>query len=1208
MHPRSCEDDAQAELPAPEDIARIARAAVGSAGPGTPLAILAEAADLRDRTGASLSRVVRAGMESEPGDTRTRKLLRRAESARQELSAAEFGLAASWRTGTRQARPLRAVARLRTATEEGKARLLETPDGLIAAKEHDLARYADELRRTRFALTPSREQALDALLEAVVQGRPVLMLGPSGTGKTTLGRELARRLGVGLEIIPGNEVTAGQLWGTRGLDPVKGDVIRDGIVARAMIQGSLLLWDEANASEEAMEKFLKFKAYLTTRPGDLIRVPPESPELRPVHPAFGFLLTGNPKGEKHKTRAEFPPEIARELAEVPLGYLPEDELYDLCLASLTDADRTLPLAAEELRADGVLHSLVKFVAEVQNLYLGRSTARGAATDSSLRRLVIDPGMVTSWLQGWSFARARRGESLASFLDRQLLGLALSEKYPAEDRALLAQTANRFRFLATAGAKKALAVPGLNVATLTGTAFTAPLYTADREATTTLADAAAGHPYLQAQLEKQFQELLTRVAKRAGKEEEALTSALLGSSTAERIQELRGLAALDTATLKTRLGEPPSPPPKPGPKPGTKPRHSVEIKAGEVNLSDLEDHLRIAGLDTRIEGGLKAQVQKFVAAYAAGTFGFELDPRTLTFPQARFQDLQELRDALRIGAVNGVVVTAYPTRAEVDAMAAKIKVNVDALLDLPVTEFFVRHFEGRGGKIANREARVAAWRNLRWNADGQLALPSGHMTLPPQLRLRNVLGKRQLSFTNTARDVAVDTPLLQAAQAGTISHITVQGVGLDYERLVAAGASILAPDEWLALAALVVPGDTGTYLSPQTWDWLGGVTPSDAARGNSSSDGLRPGWGGADGSAEDSRARSVVRGTPGFADPDTAADVGLVEDEQPPAPAAALTLANSWSVEELKQWLVTEGLNDKLEGGTLEHWISRAEAAYRDGTLGFVTDPSKLRFPCDYATRARLKTGIEAGCINGAVVVAYPHDQQLWAIARRLAAKNRTNTQREHDALLDMPITVFLAEHFAGRGGTVYDKANRLNTWKMLRWPTGSETLPALFKQASQRRGVDPAAWVDRQNNRAAAYDQIHAEVYDNLSGQPLLKDVLGQTTLTFTDVRKDVPVTGNLLKDDGVLRTQRQGEGLSFIRLLRDDVSPTLPTEFLALSSVLADPATITSYPDVSSGERFAAITHSVAAGGNSLSGGLRLGWDEAELSNTDGRARSAVR
>jgi len=1194
MHTRAHEDtERNADA---LSIARVARAAIQNAEAGTPLAALAQGEELREQTADAIARVVTASTRDVPGDTRIRRLLRRTDAIRVELSRAEFALAEAWRTGDRQAATLRAVARLRLAVEERHARLLETPEGLLAAKEADLERYADELRRTRFALTASREEAVHQLLRAVVQGRPVLMLGPSGTGKTTVVRELARRLGVDdPEIIPGNEVTSGQLWGTRGLDPVKGDVIRDGIVARAMVGGKLLLWDEANASDEAMEKFLKFKAYLTTRPGDLVRVPPEHPDQRAVHPKFAFLLTGNPKSEKNKTRAEFPPEVARELSEVTLDYLPEEELYDLCLASLADGG-TIPLASEELKADGPLHALVKMVSEVQRLYLGKSEARGTATTATLRRLVIDPGMVTAWLQGWAFDRASAGVSLASFLDRELVGLARSEKYPAEDRAILAQTANRFRFLATPAAKRALAASGLNAAALSGSPFPKALYAADRAGETSFAEAAALHPYLQKQLDTRFVQLLKTVGERAGMDEDTVRSALIGTNTSERISELRALAALDSGDLRERLGQPRTRPPR-----GSRmPRRSTDKrKEGELTLQELSLHLRLNGLDKKLENGsLGEQVQTFARAFADGGFGFQLDTNALAFPKDK---LPALEVALLRGAVNGVVVTAYPTREQVDAIAAKTGESVNVLLDMPVTEFLVRHFENKGGTVDDRENRLAKWRTLRWPTDGPLALPSAHRRLPGQPRLRDVLGYTQLSFTNTAQDVALATPILQSAPPGDPKHIRGQGEFLSYERLVAAGASILAPDEWLAMASTSDPEKIRTYPSRNTWDFLSGVEPSGAAYGRSLSNGLNLRCVAPENSGSNGRARSVVRGTPRFRGLQSESDVDATADEDADS---TLEVPASWGVDELRQWLTTEGIESRLDGGSLEHWIAKAEAAYADGALGFRLDRARIRFEATAEKLAHLKNAIVTGSITGAVVEAYPTEADL--------AKPWGKPVRSADELMklrDMPITEFLAEHFAARGGTLYEWPDRIREWRTLRWATdGGETIGARIVFQTLVRGLIPGRWTAKDGSLTQTYKNIHEAVYEALPPQPKVKDRLGQATLAFTNVNKEVPQTTTLLRSDGSPSIVSQGDGLSFIQILRNEVSLISPTEFLALASVLSDPKIIGSYIDLRTWEWFDAITASCAAVGDSVSVGLDLCWNVPECSISNGRARPVVR
>lgn len=883
---------------------RAAESYLRSADANSPLAILAARDELRDRTVSALQRVLEASMQHAEGETRTQKLLRRYDAARQELSAANFELAAAWKVGKRAPDVLRAVSKLRRTVQTAQERAEARPDGLLATKQYELTRYARELATTRFAVTPSRDTALEELLEAVVQGRPVLMLGPSGTGKTTLVKELARRLTSELEIIPGNEVTAGQLWGTRGLDPEKGDVIRDGIVARAMIGGKGLLWDEANASDEAMEKFLKFKAYLTMRAGDPVRVPPEHPELRPIDSGFFFVLSGNPKSQKHTNRAEFPPEVARELGEVPLGYLPEEEMFDLALAGLVEGD-TLPLGIEEVRQDGVLHNLVKFIHEVQNLYLGESAARGAAGTPTLRKLVIDPGMVTAWLTGWSFARATRGDSLATYLDRQLVGLANSEKYSAEDRALLVQTAARFHFLTTAQAKAALRVPGLAPTALNAfTPFTPELYAPERDTAIPLTEAVKQHPYVAARLTTQFTAALNAVAQKAGKTAAEVQSLLIGSSLPERLQELQSLAkgsaddlaALFPATTKpagTTTGTPPAPPPPAPTTPATMPDLLRPTWGVDEMKAWLQATLATDGetLESKLEGkSFDKQVRKYVRSFADGPYGFALDLSRVRFPHDALT-LARLKEGIEAGAITGIVIEAYPTLQEVQASvqglaAAGGTAPTEAeLIDGSVVDFWAKHFQARGGKMWDIANRLAQWRKMKWSRNPAEPLwklfadQNGHTisdyvdkngartqeykddhaavyaALPDQPKLGEMLGTVSVVFANTKKDVPKTSKILGARGVTALPH----GDGLSFIKLLSEQVDTITPAEYLALAtAMSTPGDTSTYPDPNTWTYFAGIDPTYAARAYSDSDGLCLGWDGPGYSISYGRVRSVVR--------------------------------------------------------------------------------------------------------------------------------------------------------------------------------------------------------------------------------------------------------------------------------------------------------------------------------------------------------------
>lgn len=310
---------------------------------------------------------------------------------------------------------------------------------------------------------------------------------------------------------------------------------------------------------------------------------------------------------------------------------------------------------------------------------------------------------------------------------------------------------------------------------------------------------------------------------------------------------------------------------------------------------------------------------------------------------------------------------------------------------------------------------------------------------------------------------------------------------------------------------------------------------------------------------------------------------------------------------LRVWLRGAELDEKLSHG-LDYWLERAMDAYTDGVLGFEPNVPAVRFPGDVATLSRLTTGIEMRTLTGAVLTAYPDANQVRRMAERRAVARRTSGDHEEAALLAMPVTTFLAEHFCARGGLLGGPEARRAIDATLRWPTDGRTLATVFRTVSQALGVEPAAWTDPRGYRSDAFYAVHHAVYEDLPPQPRLREVLGTATLTVTDVRPDVPKVALLLREDDTIRPELQGRGLSFLSLLQDAVSILTPPEFLAFAGVLRDPSKPEMAPDLSTWEWLAGITHSCAADGFTGVGGLFLEVRGLEDAGEACRARSAVR
>jgi hypothetical protein len=320
----------------------------------------------------------------------------------------------------------------------------------------------------------------------------------------------------------------------------------------------------------------------------------------------------------------------------------------------------------------------------------------------------------------------------------------------------------------------------------------------------------------------------------------------------------------------------------------------------------------------------------------------------------------------------------------------------------------------------------------------------------------------------------------------------------------------------------------------------------------------------------------------------------------------------WTLDQLRHWLSAKRapdgatLESKLEGGSLDAQVQQYARALAEGPRGFELDLTKLRFPHDAPTLARLQEGIECGAITGLVIEAYPDAAQLKAIAAKV---NPADSDTELDKMQGESGVDFLAKHFQARDGKLYDAASRLAKWRTMKWPSRSGSpLWKAFHERAAENGHDTATdYLDANGARTREYKKDHAEIYADLDDQRTVQDLLGTASLVFTNTQRDVPKTSKILGAHGVT-TLAQGQGLSSIALMQHKVDTLSPAEELALASATSTPANTSTYPDPNTWVWLAGIDREYAVLAYSHSDGLCLGWGAPGDSASGCRVRSVVR
>jgi MoxR-like ATPase len=318
------------------------------------------------------------------------------------------------------------------------------------ARAHELIEYKKGLHmESGIAMTPSVKKYIEFIEKKMITGRPIFLHGPTGTGKTSIGKLVAETLtGKRAEVVFCNEQTReSDIWGKMGIENDSGTPVTKfvyGKQSRAIQEGKPIIYDEFNRLTKDQQSMIK--GLFSYRPGKMVPITGNK-ELRMAH-GHQIICTANLKSEKHSDRQDLPDEIKREFKQnhLEINYSPVSESYDIMLSRLMNADGSIDLSWHDINV--TLPKLAEAMVSIQEAYAGELSDEEAKSigalsasnvKSQLKSFVMTQGSVSDILSQWGMEK-ESGKTFAEFIDDRLVAELTfgSDEESREDHILAAK--------------------------------------------------------------------------------------------------------------------------------------------------------------------------------------------------------------------------------------------------------------------------------------------------------------------------------------------------------------------------------------------------------------------------------------------------------------------------------------------------------------------------------------------------------------------------------------------------------------------------------------------------------------------------------------------------------------------------------------------------------------------------------------------------